>query len=77
MKTAISIPDATFTRVEATAARLGVSRSEFFTRAAERWIADLENAQTTAAIDAVLSADEHDAAFAEQAASVVAQHSDW
>jgi metal-responsive CopG/Arc/MetJ family transcriptional regulator len=77
MKTAISIPDATFTRVEATAARLGVSRSEFFTRAAERWIADLEDAQTTAAIDAVLRADEHDAAFVEQAASAVAQRSDW
>jgi metal-responsive CopG/Arc/MetJ family transcriptional regulator len=55
VKTAISIPDATFARVEASAARLGVSRSEFFARAAERWLADLEDAQTTAAIDAVLA----------------------
>jgi hypothetical protein len=77
MKTAISIPDATFARVNATAERLGFSRSEFFVRAAERWIADLEDTQTTAAIDAVLSADEHDGAFVERAASVAAQHSDW
>jgi metal-responsive CopG/Arc/MetJ family transcriptional regulator len=77
MKTAISIPDATFTRVEATAARLGVSRSEFFARAAERWIADLEDAQTTAAIDAVLSDVEHDGAFVERAAATVAERSAW
>jgi metal-responsive CopG/Arc/MetJ family transcriptional regulator len=77
MKTAISIPDATFARVEASAARLGVSRSEFFARAAERWIADLEDAQTTAAIDAVLGDDEQDIAFVERAASVAGQYSDW
>jgi metal-responsive CopG/Arc/MetJ family transcriptional regulator len=77
MKTAISIPDATFARVEASAARLGVSRSEFFARAAERWIADLEDTQTTAAIDAVLGDDEQDIAFVELAASTVVQYSDW
>lgn len=77
MKTAISIPDATFERVEASAARLGVSRSEFFTRAAERWLADLDDAQTTAAIDTVLGEEEQDIAFVERAASLAAQHSDW
>ena len=77
MKTAISIPDATFERVEASAARLGVSRSEFFTRAAERWLADLDDAQTTAAINAALGDDEQDIAFVEQAAPTVAQRSDW
>ena len=77
MKTAISIPDATFARVEASAARLGVSRSEFFARAAERWIADLEDTQTTAAIDAVLGDDEQDVAFVTQAASMAGQYSDW
>lgn len=77
MKTAISIPDTTFARVEASAARLGVSRSEFFARAAERWIADLEDSETTAAIDAVLGDGEQDIAFVEQAASTVTQHSDW
>jgi predicted DNA-binding protein len=77
MKTAISIPDATFARVEASAARLGVSRSEFFACAAERWIADLEDAKTTAAIDAVLGDDDQDIAFVEQAASMAGQYSDW
>jgi metal-responsive CopG/Arc/MetJ family transcriptional regulator len=77
VKTAISIPDATFARVEASAARLGVSRSEFFARAAERWLADLEDAQTTAAIDAVLGDDEQDIAFVQQAAAALVQHSDW
>jgi metal-responsive CopG/Arc/MetJ family transcriptional regulator len=77
MKTAISIPDATFARVEASAARLGVSRSEFFARAAERWLADLDDAQTTAAIDAVLGDDEQDIAFVERAAFMAGQYSDW
>jgi metal-responsive CopG/Arc/MetJ family transcriptional regulator len=77
MKTAISIPDATFARVEASAARLGVSRSEFFARAAERWLADLDDAQTTAAIDAVLGDDEQDIAFVKRAASMAGQYSDW
>jgi metal-responsive CopG/Arc/MetJ family transcriptional regulator len=77
VKTAISIPDATFERVEASAARLGVSRSEFFTRAAERWLADLEDAQTTTAINVALGDDEQDIAFVEQAASTIARRSDW
>jgi predicted DNA-binding protein len=77
MKTAISIPDATFARVEASAARLGVSRSEFFARAAERWISDLEDALTTTAIDAVLGDEEQDIAFVTQAASALTHHADW
>ena len=76
MKTAISIPDATFARVETTAARLGVSRSEFFARAAERWLTDIEDTETTAAIDAVLEGDQ-DTAFVERAAGDVAAPSDW
>jgi metal-responsive CopG/Arc/MetJ family transcriptional regulator len=76
MKTAISIPDATFARVDETAARLGVSRSEFFTRAAERWLMDLEDAETTAAIDAVLDGDQ-DVAFVERAAGDLSRHSRW
>lgn len=76
MKTAISIPDETFARVQATAARLGVSRSEFFSRAAERWIDDLEDAETTAAIDAAIG-DEQDIAFVEHAGRDVVQRADW
>jgi predicted DNA-binding protein len=75
-KTAIWIPDETFARVEATAARLGLSRSEFFSRAAERWIDDLEGPETTAAIDAAIG-DEQDTAFVERAGRDVAQRADW
>lgn len=76
MKTAISVPDEPFARVEATASRLGVSRSEFFSRAAERWIDDLGGAETTAAIDAAIG-DEQDTAFAERAGRDVVQRADW
>lgn len=54
MKTAISIPDAAFRRVERHAQRLGLSRSEFFTRAAERWADELDDAQLTRAVDDAL-----------------------
>lgn len=54
MKTAISIPDAAFERVERHAKRLGLSRSEFFTRAAERWADELEDADLTQAINDAL-----------------------
>jgi hypothetical protein len=42
MKTAISVPDATFTKVDERAKELGMSRSEFFTRAAEKLLASLD-----------------------------------
>lgn len=54
MKTAISLPDATFDRIERAARRMGVSRSEFLARAAERWLGDLEAAEITEAIDRAL-----------------------
>jgi predicted DNA-binding protein len=76
VKTAISVPDETFTRVDATAARLGVSRSEFFSRAAERWLTELEDADTTATIDAVLDGDQ-DTGFVGRAARDLAERSDW
>jgi hypothetical protein len=56
VKTAISIPDETFARAEEHAAALGVSRSEFFTRAVRRYMEYLEAesliGQINAAIDA-------------------------
>lgn len=69
MKTAISVPDETFRRVDDAAGRLGVSRSEFFARAAERWLTDLEGEDLTTAIDAVLGADAQDHVFTDAAAS--------
>jgi hypothetical protein len=54
VKTAISIPDETFTRAERHAAVLGVSRSEFFTRAARRYMEQLEAETLTARIDVAM-----------------------
>jgi antitoxin MazE6 len=54
VKTAISIPDETFDRAERHAAELRVSRSEFFTRAVRRYMADLEAQALTSRIDAVV-----------------------
>ena len=42
MKTAISIPDETFGRAEEHAAALGMTRSEFFTRAVRYYMDHLE-----------------------------------
>ena len=55
MKTAISVADETFARVEAAAARLGVSRSEFFARAAERWLDELSDDGLTDRINDALA----------------------
>ena len=43
MKTAISLPDALFERVDIAAAEQGVSRSAFLARAAERYLQHLDN----------------------------------
>lgn len=53
-----------------------MSRSELFTRAVERWLADLEGAETTAAIDAALTG-EQDAELVERAAQDLAARVDW
>lgn len=65
MKTAISIPDATFERAERRAKELGVSRSEFYAKAAERWLDALEDEHTTEKIDeALLVAPQEDSEIA-------------
>lgn len=75
MKTAISLPDETFARVEQAAKRLGVSRSEFFARAAERWLHDLDDDQITDAIDRALAGVDQKTAFIDAAADqLVRQH---
>jgi metal-responsive CopG/Arc/MetJ family transcriptional regulator len=51
MKTAISLPDETFRRVDERAAALGMSRSEFFWRAAERYLDELDGESLTAQIN--------------------------
>lgn len=54
MKTAISIPDDTFDRASRRAQQLGISRSEFFTTAARRYLEDLDRQSLTARIDQAL-----------------------
>jgi len=68
-KTAISLPDETFDRVNNRAAALRLSRSEFFARAAEQYLAQLESSSVTAAIfDEVVGKTKDDAARAAAAA---------
>jgi metal-responsive CopG/Arc/MetJ family transcriptional regulator len=68
MKTAISVPDETFRRVDERAAALGMSRSEFFARAAERYLSALDAESRVEAIDAALA--RSDARAREDAASI-------
>ncbi len=61
MKTAISVPDDTFASVDRWAARLGISRSEFYSTAAARWLREIESEGLTAAVDAALERSGDDA----------------
>jgi metal-responsive CopG/Arc/MetJ family transcriptional regulator len=54
MKTAISLPDDTFERASRRAKDLGLSRSEFFARAANRYLEELDAGSVTKQIDAAL-----------------------
>ncbi len=52
MKTAISVPDEVFEQVERAAKRLGLSRSELFTRAARSYLATRLDENITKSYDA-------------------------
>ncbi len=54
MKTAISVPDETFAKASRRAQELGVSRSEFFSRAAARYLDDLDADSVTDQINQAL-----------------------
>jgi len=54
MKTAISLPDATFERATRKSKELGISRSEFFARAAEVYLDKLASHSLTGEIDEAL-----------------------
>ena len=56
VKTAISVPDETFERVSRRAGALGMSRSEFFARAAQRYLDELDAESLTTQIDSALEA---------------------
>jgi len=54
MKTAISLPDDTFDRASRRARDLGLSRSEFFARAARWYLNELDAHSTTVQVNDVL-----------------------
>lgn len=56
MKTAISVPDVTFEKATRRAHDLGMSRSEFFARAAARYLDELDAESVTRQIDLAVTA---------------------
>jgi Ribbon-helix-helix protein, copG family len=56
MKTAISLPETTFEQATKKARELGISRSEFFARAAELYLDELDGHSLTRQIDEALQA---------------------
>jgi metal-responsive CopG/Arc/MetJ family transcriptional regulator len=72
VKTAISLPDETFRRVDRAAKQLGVSRSELFARAAENWLDALEDDGTTEAINRAIGGAPADHEFTDAAAAALA-----
>jgi metal-responsive CopG/Arc/MetJ family transcriptional regulator len=80
MKTAISVPDDTFDQATKQAAELGISRSEFFTRAARRYLDELASRSLTEQVnDALQAAGSDDSAAAAAAAGrkLLATGDDW
>lgn len=67
MKTAISIPDKAFKKAEKAAKKMGLSRSEFFTRAVEAYTEVTLQEQITEKLNALYSKEssELDPAFIE------------
>jgi metal-responsive CopG/Arc/MetJ family transcriptional regulator len=57
MKIAVSIPDPLFEAAERVARRLGLSRSQLYARALERFMADDPDDEITARLDEVYGAE--------------------
>ncbi len=80
MKTAISLPEDIFEQATKQAAELGISRSEFFARAARRYLDELASRSLTRQIDEALQTAGHDdsgAAAAAAGRSRLARQDDW
>lgn len=60
MKTAISLPDATFARAERAAKEMRMTRSELYARAVEEYLDAAEQASITARINEVIARGGHD-----------------
>jgi metal-responsive CopG/Arc/MetJ family transcriptional regulator len=80
VKTAISLPDDTYAQASRRAAELGISRSEFFARAARRYLDELASQSLTQQIDEALetaTADDSNAAAAAAGRSYLTAQDDW
>lgn len=79
MKTAISLPDDTYAQATRRAAELGISRSEFFARAARLYLDELASQSLTRQIDEALQAtdDDSNAAAATAGRNYLAGQDDW
>jgi hypothetical protein len=80
VKTAISVPDDTFERATKQAAELGISRSEFFARAARRYLDELASRSLTQQVDEALQAaggDDSAAAAVAAGRRRLAAEDDW
>lgn len=80
VKTAISLPDDTYEEATEQAAELGISRSEFFVRAARSYLNELASGSLTQQInEALQTADDDDSNAAAAAAGRLhlAGQDDW
>ena len=80
VKTAISVPDETFEQATRKAAELGISRSEFFSRAARRYLDELASRSLTEQVNAALTAaggDDSAAAAAQAGRRRLAAGDEW
>lgn len=79
VKTAISLPDDTYAQAIRQAAELGISRSEFFARAARSYLDQLAAHSLTQQIDEALhsTADDSNAAAAAAGRRYLAGQDDW
>ena len=79
VKTAISVPDDTFEQASKKAAELGISRSEFFARAARSYLDELASHSLTQQINETLQAatDDSSAAAVTAGRNYLADQDDW
>jgi len=80
MKTAISVPDDIYEEASKQAAELGISRSEFFARAARRYLEELASKSLTEQINEALEAvgdDDSNAAAVAVGRAGLAGLDDW
>jgi metal-responsive CopG/Arc/MetJ family transcriptional regulator len=79
MKTAISLPNDTYEQATRKAAELGISRSEFFARAARRYLDELASHSLTQQINQALQTadDDSNAAAAAAGRIYLAGQDDW